>query len=193
MAGNPLGAGFENPTKILEWLQAAGNDVTKVGSEEVRGQPADHYRTTLNLRDAIDQLEGDARDKAEEALELLGDAEFPINVWVNEDGLPVRLTYDMSLRTHRELLKTHIVTHRVLDGATVPSTSRTRPTEELETRWGCGLNSGRLPHLRKETGPKGGLLVLEPAARRLLRRADDCSVRFSPPSVLDAPSGKPRL
>ena len=96
VAGNALGAGFENPTKILEWLQAAGNDVTKVGSEEVRGQPADQYRTTLNLRDAVDQLDGDARDQAEQALELLGEAEFPVNVWVNEDGLPVRLTYDMS-------------------------------------------------------------------------------------------------
>ena len=96
IASNPLTAVVEDPTKILMWLEATGSDVTKVGTEDVRGEQADHYRTTLNLSDAATMLDGEAREQAEAALRLLGHDEFPVDLWVNGDGLPVKLTYEMS-------------------------------------------------------------------------------------------------
>ena len=102
IASNPLAAVVEDPTKILSWLQATGNDVTKVGTEEVRGERADHYRTTLDLSKAAAMLDGADREQAEEALRLLGHNEFPVDLWVNGDQLPVKLTYEMSFANSSE-------------------------------------------------------------------------------------------
>jgi hypothetical protein len=102
IASNPLTAVVEDPTKILTWLQATGSDVTKIGTEEVRGEQADHYRTTLDLSKAAAMLDGEERKQAEEALKLLGHNEFPVDLWVNGDGLPVKLTYEMSFANSSE-------------------------------------------------------------------------------------------
>ncbi len=94
--------GQQDPTKILNWLSAVGDDVSRVGSDQVRGEDADHYRATLNLRKATAELSGEQADGIDEVLGLIGQDEFPIDVWVNKQGFPVRLTYEMSF-AHSEV------------------------------------------------------------------------------------------
>ena len=95
-ASSPLGAGFQDPTQALKWLEAAGNDVEDLGEDEVRGDKARHFRTMLDLREAARQLDDEHREQVEAAIEQLGTAEMPVDLWVNEDGLPVKLEYAMS-------------------------------------------------------------------------------------------------
>lgn len=94
--------GQQDPTKILNWLAAVGDDVTRAGSDQVRGEDADHYRATVNLRKAAAELGGENADGIDEVLGLIGQDEFPIDVWVNKQGFPVRLTYAMSF-AHSEV------------------------------------------------------------------------------------------
>ena len=96
--GSPAGMGLfaEDPTKVLDWLSAAGDDVTAAGSDDIPGQSAKHYRVELNLRDAAARLDGEKREQLEQALELLGSDTLPIDLWINGDGLPVRIRYEMS-------------------------------------------------------------------------------------------------
>jgi hypothetical protein len=86
----------EDPTKVLAWLAAAGDSVSEVGSEEIRGEQATHYRAQLDLRQAASSLDADAREELESALEMLGTHTLPVDLWVNGDGLPVRVRYEMS-------------------------------------------------------------------------------------------------
>ena len=86
----------EDPTKVLEWLTATGDDVDDLGDDQVRGETARHYRTTLDLRRAASELDGEQRDQLEKALELFGEDTLDVDLWVNADGLPARLEYDMT-------------------------------------------------------------------------------------------------
>jgi len=93
--GNPLEIGSQDPTQVLTWLKAAGDDVEEVGTDEIRGEEATHYRAALNLEDALDELDGEQREALERALELLGDDAMEVDIWINHEGLPVRVRYEM--------------------------------------------------------------------------------------------------
>jgi hypothetical protein len=86
----------EDPTKVLAWLAATGENVSEVGTEDIRGEQATHYRMQLDLRQAATLLDADAREQLESALEMLGTDTLPVDLWVNADGLPVRVRYEMA-------------------------------------------------------------------------------------------------
>ncbi|MGE3576714.1 MAG: hypothetical protein AB7J35_21875 [Dehalococcoidia bacterium] len=101
---------YEDPTKILTWLSTVGDDVKLVGTDSIRGEDADHYRATVDLRKAAAELGASQADAVEKALELLGDDDFDIDVWVNEAGFPVRLKYEMSFANSEvKMLKDAVV------------------------------------------------------------------------------------
>lgn len=103
-ASNPLAAGFQDPTQVLAWLQASGNDVEDLGEEDIRSEKAKHFRTVLNLRDAANQLGGEHEAQIEDAINMLETDEMPVDLWINGDGLPVRLQYAMSFENSSESL-----------------------------------------------------------------------------------------
>ena len=94
--GNPLEGGAQDPTQVLSWLMGAGEDVEDLGEAEVRGETVRRYRALVNLRDALEQFDGEQRENMEMALEALGQDEVEIDVWVNGDALPVRVQYELS-------------------------------------------------------------------------------------------------
>lgn len=94
---NPaMGGAGEDPTKVLEWLTEAGDDVEDLGKDEVRGESATHYRVTLDLRETAGKLDAELREQVEQAMEMLGQDSLVVDIWLNEDDLPVRLAYEMS-------------------------------------------------------------------------------------------------
>ena len=104
-AGEELGIDFEelmqfqqaDPTQSLRFLLGASEDFERVGSEEVRGVETTHYRGTVDLSKALDQIPADSRDAFERALELVGDAKMPFEVWIDDDGLARRMKYEQPL------------------------------------------------------------------------------------------------
>lgn len=95
-AQGALAAIGEDPTRVLEWLTATGDDVEDLGEEDVRGETARHYRATFDMRAAASELDEEHHEQLEKAIELLGQDTLDVDIWVNGDGLPVRLEYDMS-------------------------------------------------------------------------------------------------
>lgn len=111
---NPLNGGAQDPTQILSWLKGTGDSVAEVGTDKIRGEEATHYRATLNLRDALNELDGEERAKLEEVLDMLGDDEIDVDVWINGDDLPVRVEYVMAFeKTEAEGLNGAKMTFRM--------------------------------------------------------------------------------
>lgn len=104
-AGKELGIDLEelmqvqqsDPTQALQYLRGASDDFEEVGEEEVRGVATTHYRGTIDLRKAAEQLPEDARESVERAIELMGTVELPFDVWIDDDGMARRMKYEQPL------------------------------------------------------------------------------------------------
>ena len=100
--GNPFAAmadQFRNadPSKNVEFLEGV-KDVTTVGTEDVRGVPTTHYKVTIDLKQALKDVPESLRATVTEALSQMGgDGMLPGEVWLDDEGLPRRFVYDMSL------------------------------------------------------------------------------------------------
>lgn len=104
-AGQELGIDLEelmqvqqsDPTQALQYLRGASDDFEEVGQEEVRGVETTHYRGTIDLRKAAEQLPEDARESFERATELIGTNKLPFDVWIDGDGMARRMKYEQPL------------------------------------------------------------------------------------------------
>jgi len=93
-----LAMGTSDPSAVLEGLRGIGGEPQAVGQEEIRGVPTTHYEASMSLADALEDVPESERADVEAALEQLGDldgAEIPVDVWIDEDGLPRRMQMDM--------------------------------------------------------------------------------------------------
>lgn len=88
-------SGTQNPADMLQSLRGAG-DVEYVGHGRIDGVEVDHYHAEIDLQKAIDKLPEKFRAKSEQGMKLLGNA-FPVDVWIDADGLPRRFALDMDL------------------------------------------------------------------------------------------------
>jgi hypothetical protein len=89
--------GQTNPTQSLWFLQGASDDFEEVGEEEVRGVGTTHYRGTVDLRKAAEQISEAARTTAERLIELMGVSKLPFEVWIDDEGLARRIKYEQPL------------------------------------------------------------------------------------------------
>jgi hypothetical protein len=109
-AGNSFGQ-FEqtDPTQYLQYLAAASpSGVHEVGHEQVRGVDTTHYRASIDLTKALDQLPSDVRDMLGVDADQLGQAlskmrgelgadVLPMDVWIDGDGLLRKFRMNMSV------------------------------------------------------------------------------------------------
>jgi hypothetical protein len=104
-AGKELGIDLEelmqvqqsDPSQSLQYLRGASDDFEEVGEEEVRGVETTHYRGTIDLHKAVEQLPEDARESFERAIDLIGTDELPLDVWIDDDGMARRMKYEQPL------------------------------------------------------------------------------------------------
>ena len=80
-----------NPGSLLESLRGAGS-VREVGTSVIDGVKTTHYSARIDVRAAMSKIENDRlRKSAEEGLRQMGN-EFPIEVWIDGDGLTRRFS-----------------------------------------------------------------------------------------------------
>ena len=84
-----------DPSKALNYFDGA-RDVTVVGPEDVRGVPTTHYRVTIDVQAALAKMPESVRSAMAPALAQLP-ATMPGEVWLDGDGLPRRVAYDISI------------------------------------------------------------------------------------------------
>jgi hypothetical protein len=84
----PNGAG------MIDALRGVG-DVEELGAEEVNGVQATGYRVTIDVDRALEAASEGDREELRAAVGQLG-SEWPMEVWVTDSGLPVRMEMSLS-------------------------------------------------------------------------------------------------
>ena len=92
-----VGAGATDPAQLLATLRGISDDITDVGTEEVRGVTTTHLAGTIDIARALDGVTGD-RALLRGQLDALGatSAGIPVDVWIDADGLVRRFAIDVS-------------------------------------------------------------------------------------------------
>jgi hypothetical protein len=90
---NPQGG---DPSQTLDYLRGASDDVTRVGTEDVRGTRTTHYRAVVDLNKAAEQSPT-AAEAIKSTMKLLGSSTQPLDVWVDAGGRVRRMKYAVDL------------------------------------------------------------------------------------------------
>ncbi|MGH9002227.1 MAG: hypothetical protein ACRDYV_03780 [Acidimicrobiia bacterium] len=94
-----------DPLANIALLTGAAGEVTELGAEDVRGTSTRHLRMTVDLQKATEQLAARLSGPTAERLQAavtqaaatVGVTQMPIEAWIDADGLPRRLAYEMDL------------------------------------------------------------------------------------------------
>ncbi|MBX3312790.1 MAG: hypothetical protein KF906_00590 [Actinobacteria bacterium] len=95
-----FGQGATDPNEFLDFLKNNGNDVTEVGTEEVRGVETTHLHTVLDPEKMLANAAPEDADDLEASIEDLGATgilEIPVDVWIDGDGLVRKMVMEMDL------------------------------------------------------------------------------------------------
>jgi hypothetical protein len=89
MLGDLAGqTGTNSPQQGLEYLQGLSGDVQDLGQETVAGEPATHYKASIDYTKVLDKLP-DASPAVRDALGKLGTV--PADVWINGQDRVVKM------------------------------------------------------------------------------------------------------
>lgn len=84
-----------SPSDFLEAIEDANAEITEIGSEEVRGVSTTHVQALVDLAELDAGLSAEDRATLEQDLGSLTTSEFPIDFWIDDEGLIRR--YSMML------------------------------------------------------------------------------------------------
>jgi hypothetical protein len=80
------------PAALLQQLRGAAEDIEELGDEEIRGVSTRHLRVTVVSERAIAQAPEELREQLRTYAEATGlPATYPMEVWIDDDGLPRRI------------------------------------------------------------------------------------------------------
>ena len=68
-----------------------------VGTEPIRGEPATHYRTTIDFNRAAQATSGDEQASLQRLAQLYGNQQLPADVWVDGQNRMRRFSYTLDL------------------------------------------------------------------------------------------------
>ncbi len=86
--------GQADPTQLLALLESLEGAIEDLGADDVRGQPATHYRATINMAKLAATAPADQQALLEgqlDQLSQLGLDSLPVEVWVDGEGRVVRM------------------------------------------------------------------------------------------------------
>lgn len=88
-----FGAGTNDPSQLLEALRGVADDIEEVGADDVRGVATTHFKATVDIDAALEQMPAERRELLAPQLESLDPSRrgFPVEVWIDRDGLARRM------------------------------------------------------------------------------------------------------
>ncbi|HEX2294539.1 MAG TPA: hypothetical protein VHN37_04445 [Actinomycetota bacterium] len=94
----------QDPAQMLQLLRGASEDIEEVGTEEVRGVTTTHFRATLSIEKMLDQApDQESAERLRSRLDGFEGLEtIPADVWIDADGLPRRMTVEMTFEAGGE-------------------------------------------------------------------------------------------
>lgn len=91
--------GNTGPAALLQQLRGAADEVEELGSDEVRGVSTTHLRVVVDTERAIEDAPAEAREQLRAFADASGmPAAYPMEVWIDDDGLPRRLSTIVDVR-----------------------------------------------------------------------------------------------
>jgi hypothetical protein len=97
MVGSGAQFSQTDPTQSLRYLEGVSDDVEEVGREEIRGVNTTQYDATVDIARMMEELPEGARDQAEAAFDKLDVDEFPLSVWIDDQGRIRRMFSEFGL------------------------------------------------------------------------------------------------
>ncbi|HEV3353911.1 MAG TPA: hypothetical protein VG076_13370 [Acidimicrobiales bacterium] len=85
-----------DPSQTLDYLRGASDNVTRVGTEDVRGTQTTHYKVVVDLNKAA-EASPTAKDAIRSAIKLLGSSTQPLDLWVDAQGRVRQMKYTVDL------------------------------------------------------------------------------------------------
>ncbi len=88
-----------DPTSFLAYLRGVASDVREVGHDTVRGIDTTEYDATIDLRRAIERgdASAEAREQVRAALDLLGNLDMPVKVWIDAQDRVRKFDLEMDM------------------------------------------------------------------------------------------------
>ena len=86
-----FGAGPIGAIAFVDLLRGAGGEVEDLGEEEVRGLDTTHVRVSVDVDEVVEAAPDVRAPVLEGMAGLAPDGPLPLEVWLTDDGLPVRL------------------------------------------------------------------------------------------------------
>jgi hypothetical protein len=102
----------QGTAQYLKYLESVSDGVSDEGREQVRGVDTTHYSATVDLR----KVPGDGPDKL---IELVGQSEFPVDVWIDDDQLFRRVEFEMTMKQGGQEVRMDMVAEYVRFGVPV--------------------------------------------------------------------------
>jgi hypothetical protein len=91
-----------DPRQSLQELLASGN-AKKIGTETIQGEQMTHYNAVIDPANA-NQVPADQRAAVEQVLKQAGISTLPVDVWVDDQGMPRQETMSLPLgKAHAEV------------------------------------------------------------------------------------------
>jgi len=88
-----------NPASILDFLSGTTNRVQNLGSEQVNGVAATHYRVQIDLTTALETVPASERSQLQATIGTLGGAAMlPADVWLDAQGRPVKFSFALTVQ-----------------------------------------------------------------------------------------------
>lgn len=87
-----------DPSKTMQMLRGVSDNVVQVGAEEVRGAPTTHYKASIDVDKALEEVPQESRESLQRIFEQAGAKTVPTEVWLDQEGLLRRqkITMDFS-------------------------------------------------------------------------------------------------
>ena len=86
-----------DPSQSLGFLQGVNGEIEEVGEEVVRDAPTTRYRFIVDLEQAAEAADDEARAYLEQQIETLGVTEVPTEIWLDDEGRIARQSYVVDL------------------------------------------------------------------------------------------------
>jgi hypothetical protein len=84
-----------DPAAYLSLMTGATEDITEVGTEEIRGEKTRHFKMTVDTSKVEEFAPPEMQEASKALLQQYGNVKMPAEVWIGEDDLPRRILITM--------------------------------------------------------------------------------------------------
>jgi len=124
------------PSEFAAFL-AKADDVEEVGETRVRDQQTTHYRGMVDVEELGDEIGGETKERLERAIEQANPEPgqkvgFPVEAWISDDGLPVRMSFKCGNATESFDMTIDVLEYGVPVEVEPPPASKTIEQSEFD-------------------------------------------------------------